>query len=465
LTITAKALTVTADEKSKVYDSADPVLTYTQSGLKSGDSITGDLGRVAGEDVGTFAINQGSITAGSNYTVSFISSNLTIAAKPIAVTADAKSKVYDAADPVLTYSTIGLKSGDSINGDLVRAAGENVGTFAINQGSITAGSNYAISFTGADLTITAKTLTITADAKSKVYDSADPVLTYSTVGLKSGDSITGDLGRVAGEDVGTFAINQGTLSAGSNYTVSFSSSNLTIAAKPIVVTADAKSKVYDSADPVLTYSTVGLKSGDGLFGALTRVIGENVGTFAIRQGSITAGSNYTISFTGADLTITAKTLTITADAKSKVYDSADPVLTYSTVGLKAGDSITGGLVRVTGEDVGVFGIKQGTVSAGSNYLITFNSANLTITEKSITVVVSTDFLIRVGATIQKTATYVGKGTLTWSASPAEICTISETGIVKAVRTGFCTVTAKVSANGNYQAGSDSTVFFILPFND
>jgi hypothetical protein len=255
------------------------------------------------------------------------------------------------------------------------------------------------------------------------------------------------------------------LSAGSNYTISFTGADLTITAKTLTVTADEKSKVYDSADPVLTYSTVGLKSGDGLSGALTRVIGENVGTFAIRQGSITAGSNYTISFTGADLTITAKTLTITADAKSKVYDSADPVLTYTQSGLKSGDRITGELARVTGEDVGVFGIKQGTVSAGSNYLITFNSANLTITEKSITVVVSTDFLIRVGATIQKTATYVGKGTLTWSASPAEICTISETGIVKAVRTGFCTVTAKVSANGNYQAGSDSTVFFILPFND
>jgi len=199
---------------------------------------------------------------------------------------------------------------------------------------------------------------------------------------------------------------------------------------------------------------------------LVRVTGENVGTFAIGQGEVSAGGNYTINFVPANLTITAKTLTITAVAKTKIYDSVDPALTYTQVGLKSGDRISGELSRVIGEDVGTFEIKQGTVSAGSNYLITFKSANLTITEKSMTVVVSTDsdFLVLTGAIIQNTATYVSKGTVTWSASPAENCTISESGIVKAVSAGFCTVTAKVSANGNYQAGSDSILFLILPIN-
>jgi hypothetical protein len=142
--------------------------------------------------------------------------------------------------------------------------------------------------------------------------------------------------------------------------------------------------------------------------------------------------------------------------------------------LKSGDRITGELARVAGEDVGTFEIKQGNVSAGSNYSIAFKSANLTITTKSMTVVVSTDFpfirigdllMARIGDAIPTTATYVSKGTLTWSAGPAENCTISESGIVKAVSAGFCTVTAKVSANGNYQAGSDSMVFFILPLDN
>ena len=265
--------------------------------------------------------------------------------------------------------------------------------------------------------------------------------------------------------MGTFAIGQGNVTAGDNYTINFVPANLTITAKPLTVTADAQTKVYDSVDPALTYTQSGLKSGDSITGALSRDSGENVGTFAIGRGNVSAGGNYTINFVPANLTITAKTLTIIADAKSKVFDSADPALTYTQSGLKAGDKIAGDLARVAGEDVGTFEIKQGNVSAGSNYSIAFKSANLTITGKPMTVVVSTDFLVRIGDTFPKTATYLSKGTLTWSASPAENCTISESGIVKAVSAGFCTVTARVSANGNYQAGSDSTTFLILPIEN
>ena len=355
--------------------------------------------------------------------------------------------------------------GDSVTGALSRVVGENVGTFAIGQGNVSAGDNYTISFTGADLTITVKTLRITADAQTKVYDSADPVLTYSQSGLKSGDSITGVLSRDSGENVGTFAIGQGNVSAGDNYTINFVPANLTITAKTLTIIADAQTKVYDSADPALTYTQSGLKSGDSITGVLSRDSGENVGTFAIGRGNVSAGGNYTINFVPANLTITAKTLTIIADAKSKVFDSADPALTYTQSGLKAGDKIAGDLARVAGEDVGTFEIKQGNVTAGNNYSIAFKSANLTITGKPMTVAISTDFLLRrIGDEIPKTATYLSKGTLTWSASPAENCTVSESGIVKAVSAGFCTVTARVSANGNYLAGSDSTVFLILPIN-
>ncbi|MFZ9808179.1 MAG: MBG domain-containing protein, partial [Ilumatobacteraceae bacterium] len=70
-----------------------------------------------------------------------------------------------------------------------RASGENVGTYSINQGSL-ANSNYAISFTAADFEITKKTLTVTADAKSKVYGANDPALTYQSSGLVGTDSLT-----------------------------------------------------------------------------------------------------------------------------------------------------------------------------------------------------------------------------------------------------------------------------------
>ncbi|MCR4679151.1 MAG: InlB B-repeat-containing protein [Lachnospiraceae bacterium] len=77
-------LTVSADNKSKARDEADPALTYSAvSGLASGDSLsdvlTGSLTREAGEDVGTYEIKQGTLKLkGSNYELTFVPGTFTI---------------------------------------------------------------------------------------------------------------------------------------------------------------------------------------------------------------------------------------------------------------------------------------------------------------------------------------------------------------------------------------------------
>ena len=158
-------MTVTANAQSKTYGDADPTLTYTGA-LNTGDSFTGALTRAAGENVGVYAISQGTLAAGSNYALTFVGANLTVTAKAVTVTADAQSKTYGDADPTLTY-TGALNSGDSFTGALTRAAGENVGVYAISQGTLAAGSNYALTFVGANLTVTAKAVTVTADRQEQ----------------------------------------------------------------------------------------------------------------------------------------------------------------------------------------------------------------------------------------------------------------------------------------------------------
>ncbi|MBR3957678.1 MAG: hypothetical protein IKJ89_07505, partial [Kiritimatiellae bacterium] len=112
--------------------------------------------------------------AAPGYITQTNSATITISKKTLTVTAAAKSKTYGTADPALTYTAQGLVGTDKVTGTLVRDAGENVGTYAIKQGTLTAGDNYAISYTGANLTISKKTLTVTAAAKSKTYGAADP---------------------------------------------------------------------------------------------------------------------------------------------------------------------------------------------------------------------------------------------------------------------------------------------------
>lgn len=76
--ITAKALSVTAEDKTKDAGESDPALTYTSNGLVTGYSFTGALSRAEGESVGTYSIMQGDLSAGNNYTINFTSGTLTI---------------------------------------------------------------------------------------------------------------------------------------------------------------------------------------------------------------------------------------------------------------------------------------------------------------------------------------------------------------------------------------------------
>ncbi|TWV97866.1 filamentous hemagglutinin N-terminal domain-containing protein [Pseudomonas aeruginosa] len=415
LTITKALLNVIADAKTKVYGDADPSLTYQVSGLKNGDTAGavlngGSLSRVAGENVGVYGINQGGLgLVSANYDLSYQGNNLTITKALLNVIADAKTKVYGDADPSLTYQVSGLKNGDTAGavlngGSLSRVAGENVGVYGINQGGLgLVSANYDLSYQGNNLTITKALLNVIADAKTKVYGDADPSLTYQVSGLKNGDTagsiLTGGLNRAAGENVGVYGINQGDLALNSgNYDLAYQGNNLTITKALLNVIADAKTKVYGDADPSLTYQVSGLKNGDTAGavlngGSLSRVAGENVGVYGINQGDLALNSgNYDLSYQGNNLTITKALLNVIADAKTKVYGDADPSLTYQVSGLKNGDTAGavlngGGLVRVSGENVGNYAIQQGGLGLVSgNYDLAYQGNNLTITKALLNVI-------------------------------------------------------------------------------
>ncbi len=415
LTITKALLNVIADAKTKVYGDADPSLTYQVSGLKNGDTAGavlngGGLVRVSGENVGNYAIQQGGLgLVSGNYDLAYQGNNLTITKALLNVIADAKTKVYGDADPSLTYQVSGLKNGDSagsiLTGGLNRAAGENVGVYGINQGDLALNSgNYDLSYQGNNLTITKALLNVIADAKTKVYGDADPSLTYQVSGLKNGDTAGavlngGGLVRVSGENVGNYAIQQGGLGLVSgNYDLAYQGNNLTITKALLNVIADAKTKVYGDADPSLTFQVSGLKNGDTAGavlngGSLSRAAGENVGVYGINQGDLALNSgNYDLSYQGNNLTITKALLNVIADAKTKVYGDADPSLTYQVSGLKNGDTAGavlngGGLVRVSGENVGNYAIQQGGLGLVSgNYDLAYQGNNLTITKALLNVI-------------------------------------------------------------------------------
>lgn len=242
----------------------------------------------------------------ANYnTIENLDVNVTVAVKEIKVTADTLTKTYGDNDPTLTYQVDGLVGEDQLTGELEREKGENVGAYQVAQGTLAASANYTIDFTGADFRITRRTVMVKANNCSKTYGDADPELTYTASGLVGRDKLTGELARAAGETAGSYAITQGTLAVGDNYSLRFTGATLTIDAKSVKIVADDQKKDVETSDPTLTYTVEGLLDGDALTGSLARAEGEDVGLYAITLGTLTAGSNYVVDFTGATLTICA----------------------------------------------------------------------------------------------------------------------------------------------------------------
>lgn len=144
------------------------------------------------------------------------------------------------------------------------------------------------------------------------------------------------------------------------------------------------------------------------------------------------------------LVINKASLTVSADAKTKVYGAADPSLTYTVMAteLKYDDLpsvVTGGLERVSGENVGSYKINNNDLTA-SNYSINYIESNLVITKAVITGIIFDDARFVYDGTVKSLAI---KGTLPAGAS------VSYTNNSR-TNAGKQTVTAIINNGTNYE---------------
>ena len=412
--INPATLTYIANSGTRQYGDVNPSLSGTVTGYVNGESaataLTGTLmfstGAGSTSGIGNYGITGSGLTANNgNYTFVQAAGNataLSITPRNITVTADAQSRTYGDGNPALTYAvgSGGLVNGDTLSGGLITsaAATSNVGNYAIAQGSLAASANYALTYTGATLSVTPRAITVTADAQSRTYGDANPSLTYALGGngLVNGDTLSGALftAATAGSNVGSYGIAQGSLAASSNYSLTYTGAALSITPRSITVAANAQNREYGDANPALTYAVggSGLVNGDTLSGGLSMgaTATSNVGGYAITQGTLAASANYTLaSFTGSTLTVTPRQITVTADAKTKFGGDVNPALTYAVTrtnplagpALVNGDILPGVLATSadTSSPAGSYAITQGTVMAPSaNYLLTYVGANLTV---------------------------------------------------------------------------------------
>ncbi|WP_172600368.1 YDG domain-containing protein [Sulfurivermis fontis] len=348
LTITPKVLTISGSSAAdKTYDGTTnaTVTPGMLSGLVGSETLgVSATGAFADKNAGTnknvsviYTLADGANGGlASNYTLVNETLTADITAKALTISGmTAQNKVYDGTTGATLSggSLDGVISGDTVSfsGATGAFADKNVGTgkSVTVSGTTLSGAdagNYTVTDpTGLTADITPKALTASYTASNKVYDGT----TAATVNATSGDIVTGDTvmiaasgtftdknagtgktvtvsgGALSGADAGNYALQNPTDTASADITP-----------RPVVVTADAKSKTEGQLDPALTYTTgcaagqttnCGLVTGETLTGSLARDPGEAVGSYAIQQGTVTDASNpnYAISYVGADLSITA----------------------------------------------------------------------------------------------------------------------------------------------------------------
>ena len=145
---------------SKVYGEKDPEFGYLAEGFKNQDKlecVSGALERQAGEQVGAYSIQKGSLDAGLNYQIEFVGAELVIKPRPLSVSVEKQQKSFGAADPSFSVKAEGLVEGESLSsvlqGNPKRQPGENVGKYLIEQGDLAASANYELKFEGDSLEI------------------------------------------------------------------------------------------------------------------------------------------------------------------------------------------------------------------------------------------------------------------------------------------------------------------------
>jgi hypothetical protein len=353
LTVNKIPITVTADNKSRVFGSANPSFTLTYSGFVCGDTQsvidvapTASSSATQCSNVGSYAITP-SGGSDNNYTFNYVNGTLSVTKAALTITADNKTKSYGTANPAFTYSTSGLVCGNTASDiDAYPTASTTATTCSyVNPYPITLSggidNNYNITRVNGILTIEKSAVTVTSNA-SKVYGMVNPSLQLSYSGFVCGETSSVINSQPTASTAATTCSNAGnhpiTISGGSdnNYTFSYQDGALTINKATLSVTADNKSRAYGTANPAFTVSYSGFQCGDNSSmidnpptGETTATSTSNVGPYPINPSG-GSDNNYTFTYYPGTLTIGKADQTITFNPIPDKCGLGNVILTASS---------------------------------------------------------------------------------------------------------------------------------------
>ncbi len=288
LTISQRPITVTANDQSRAYGSANPstgAVTLTSGSLANSDALstasvssTATSTTAAGQSAALTPSSQAFTTGtAGNYAITYVDGALTINRAPLTVAADDKTRLYGEANPALSTTVSGFVNGETAgtaagysgagSATTTASATTNVGsaTISASAGSLSA-TNYSFSnLSDGALTIYPAPLIVIAGSVSKLYGETPTLSGFGYAGLQNSETIGNvtltSAGTVAsaGVSASPYTITPSAATGGSfstaNYAISYVDGALTVLPQvvtvlPQVVTATVLA-VVDAPVPVV----------------------------------------------------------------------------------------------------------------------------------------------------------------------------------------------------------------------
>ncbi|MGF7145902.1 hypothetical protein HNQ56_004350 [Anaerotaenia torta] len=214
----------------------------------------------------------------------------------------------------------------------------------------------------------------------------------------------------------------------------------TIDPKPVTITPNAgQKKKYGGIDPALVFENDGSLDSGAFTGALTRVVGEDVGIYAISLGTLSAGGNYALSLASSTVYFTieqakvSEITTIVDNANKTAYEMRTATTAQAVVDAAGLPSsvrvITDGgtaTLPITWGTATMYNAKgaeyavTGTLTGNSNVDPNGVTKNITFTITTVTAVNPTfgDTLVVINSDSSATAAELGSAILPTSGSIA-----------------------------------------------
>ncbi len=361
-TVDKASLIATAQNASRVYGEANPALSFVYTGFKNGQTdtvidtkATGATDATLASNVGTYTIT-GSGAFDNNYAFTYVNGTLDVTKATLTATANNKSRLYGAVNPVFDVSYTGFKGTDTAS------VIDTLATASTTADALSGVNDYAITVTGADdnnysfnyidglLTVGKALITVTSGDGTRSYGDANPSLNTLYSGFRNSENhtvltalATTTSAADASSNVGTYA----TTSSGAvanNYDFNYVDGVLTITKATLTATAGNGTRIYGDANPSFTVNYAGFKNSDTILDIDTLATASsaanatsNVGNYAT-QATGGLDNNYAFNYVDGILNIAKAELNAIAANATRVAGEANPVFTVSYTGFRNGES-------------------------------------------------------------------------------------------------------------------------------